>query len=142
MEVASSACRPRAAERPRRNRDLIPARHHDRLESDRVAADSDPARLGVLERWNGGPPGESILPSNSHTIELAIPLIADSRQPIPIREVAAVLDDEGIGSMVAEAMRRGMYLEAEMQRVAGLKRLLQRINAAAEVVIHEHRRRR
>ena len=55
--------------------------------------------------------------------------------------MAAVPDDEGIGSVVAEAMRRDMHLEAEMQRVAGLERLLQRINAVAEVVIHEHGRR-
>ena len=107
MEVASAAFRPRAAEGPRRNRDLIPARPDDRLEGDRVAADSDPsAAPDVVERWNGGPPGESILPSNCDAIELAIPLIADSRQPIPIGEVAAVRDDEGIGSVVAEAMAR------------------------------------
>ena len=67
MEVASPAFRPRAAERPRRHGDLILARPHDRLEGDRVAADSDPARLGVVERWNGGPWGESILPSHSRT---------------------------------------------------------------------------
>src|SRR5206468_2903356 len=77
MEVASPAFRPRAAEHTRRNRDLIPARSHDRLEGDRVAADSDPARRivdrWVVERWNGAPSGESILPSNSDTIELAIP---------------------------------------------------------------------
>ncbi len=141
MEVASPPFRPRAAERPRRNRDLIPARPHDRLEGDRVAADPDPACLGVVERWNCGPSGESILPSNSGAIELAIPLIADSWQPIPIGEVAAVPDDESIGSVVAEAVRRDMHREAEMQRVAGLERLLQRINSVAEVVIHEHGRR-
>ena len=43
--------------------------------------------------------------------------------------------------MVAEAMRRDMHLKAEMQRVAGLERLLQRIDTVAEVVIHEHGRR-
>lgn len=37
MDVASPAFRPRAAERPRRNGDLVPARPHDRVEGDRVA---------------------------------------------------------------------------------------------------------
>src|SRR6185503_19293165 len=100
MEVASSAFRPRAAERPGRNRDLIAACPYNRLEGDQIAADPDPAcrivvRRWVVKRWNGGPSSESILLSNSGTIELAIPLIADRRQPISIREVATVLDDEG-----------------------------------------------
>src|SRR4051794_38965172 len=93
MEVASSAFRPRAAEHTRRNRNLIPARPYDRLEGDRVAADPDAARRiverSVVERCNGGPPDEPMLPSNSGAIQLAIPLVADSRQTILIREVAA-----------------------------------------------------
>src|ERR1043165_1948490 len=78
MEVASSAFRPRAAERPGRNRDLISACPYNRLEGDQVAADSDPAcrivvrrwviKRWVVERWNGGPSGESILLANSDTI--------------------------------------------------------------------------
>jgi hypothetical protein len=119
MEVASPAFRPRAAECPRGNRDLIPARPHDRLEGDRVAADPDPACLGVVERLNGGPSGESILPSNSRTIELAIPLIADSRQPIPIVKWLPFRRRRH-RLHCCEAMRRDMHLEAEMQRVAGL----------------------
>jgi hypothetical protein len=117
MKVTSPAFRPRAAERSRRNRDLIPARPHDRLEGDRVAADSAPARRifvrrwvvkqWVVEQWNGRPPGESILLSNSDTSEFVIPLIADRSQPIPIREVAAVPDDEGIGSIAGQYSSNG-----------------------------------
>ena len=145
MEVAPPAFRPRAAEGSRRNGDLIRAGPHDRLKGDRVAADSDPARYvlerRVVERRNGAPSGESILPSKYDSIELAIPLIADSWQAIPICEVAAVPDDEGIGPAIAKAMGCQVHLEVEMQGVAGLERLLQRINAVAEVVIHEHGRR-
>src|SRR5690242_16242498 len=109
MEVASPAFPPRSAEPPRGNRDLIRARSHDRIEVDRVAADSDSARRGIVDRRNSGPPAKSISPSKFGTIELAILLIANSRQPIPIREVAAVPDDEGIGAIVAEAMRGSVH---------------------------------
>ena len=48
---------------------------------------------------------------------------------------------KAIYEAVAEATRRDMHLKVKVERVPGLERLLQRINAVAEVVIHEHGRR-
>src|SRR5262245_58186037 len=115
MKVASPSFRPRSAERPRRNSGLISARTHNRFEPEPVAADSDAPRPAIVKRRDGGPRGESILLSHGWTIQLAIPLIADGRQQILIREVGAVFDNKGIGSIVAEAMRRDIHLEAELQ---------------------------
>ena len=118
LKVASPIFRSRPAERPRRNGGLIAARTHNCFERDPVAADSDPPRLGIVKRRDGGPRGESILLSHGQIIQFAIPLIADSGQQIQIREGGAVLDNQGIGSIVAEAMRRDIHFEAELQRVA------------------------
>src|SRR5262249_9508524 len=141
MKVASPSFRPRSAERPRRNGGLLSARTHNRLEPEPVAADSDAPRFSIVNRRDGGPRGESILLSPGRTIQAAISLIADGRQQIQIRKVSAVLDNKGIGSIVAEAMRCDIHLEAELQRVARLERLLQRINAIAEIVVQQRQRR-
>src|SRR5262245_15155959 len=138
MDVASPVFRPRAAERPRRNGDLIPARSHNRFEVDRIAADPDPARLPVVDRRDGRLWVESKLFSHSGSIELAIRLIPDGRQPIQIREVRAVRDDGRIRSVVIEAMRLEMHVEGQSQRLAGPERLVQAVYPVAELLVLEH----
>src|SRR5712691_606014 len=138
MEVASPPFRPRAAERPRRNSDLIRARTHDRFEGDRIAADSNPARLGVVERWEGAPWGESILSSHARSIQLAIRLIPDRGQPIQIRKGSAVRDDGGVDATVSEARRLVIHFEGQLQGLGGPERLLQGVDPVVEFLVLEH----
>src|SRR5438046_24411 len=67
-------------------------------------------------------------------------MIADGGQQIQIREAGTVRENQGVGSMVAEAMRRDIHLEVELQRAARLERRLRGIDSVAELVIQQRRR--
>src|SRR4030042_6281514 len=80
-EVATPAFRPRPAQRPRRDGDLIFVRTHDGFEGDPLLAGLVLARLNVVERGDGRARREPVSPPVPGIAEFAVRLVAGGGEP-------------------------------------------------------------